>query len=384
VEALQGTLRAVAETLDSTGWAAELYDPEWRVVAYSREWRLLRGDPPEDELGYGLHAVQASMVPAITAGSTPDSRITWLRQNLPRMATSTPGGIQALVAMLTPELREAVGRVAPEPWAPMWSGVVEYVVERLPPARAQYVTTALAAPDGVAGWVTVYGPYAPATVTSLLMRGRLEHFARMASLLQPRRHEAAVLFADIQSSSKLSRHTSTAGWFALVRDFTTAMDDMVIDNGGVVGRHGGDGITAFFLADQLGTRGDACAAALRSGLRMASWTPGDDVPVRPATLSVNVGVHWGGVLYLGQVVSGGRLEVTALGDEVNECARIQETARDGAVLASKPLVERLWPEQAREFGIDPVGVSYTCLSELPTATEKAVRDAGGVPVVALH
>jgi len=56
---------------------------------------------------------------------------------------------------------------------------------------------------------------------------------------------------------------------------------------------------------------------------------------------VSVGVHWGGSLYMGQVVTRGRLEVTALGDEVNECARIQRAASGGAILASKGVLERL-------------------------------------------
>jgi hypothetical protein len=86
---------------------------------------------------------------------------------------------------------------------------------------------------------------------------------------------------------------------------------------------------------------------------------------------------------MGQVVTGGRLEVTALGDEVNECARIQESARDGAVLASKHLIERADPEQARAAGVDPEHVEYTTVAELPGATEKAVRDAGTIPVAAL-
>ena len=100
-------------------------------------------------------------------------------------------------------------------------------------------------------------------------------------------------------------------------------------------------------------------------------------------LKINAGVHWGGALYLGQVVTGGRLEVTALGDEVNECARIQQSARGGALLASKPLVERLDPEHARAAGLDPLTVMYRTVGELPGVTEKAVRDAGGVPVVAV-
>jgi class 3 adenylate cyclase len=83
---------------------------------------------------------------------------------------------------------------------------------------------------------------------------------------------------------------------------------------------------------------------------------------------------------MGQVVTGGRLEVTALGDEVNECARIQETARDGTVLASKALIERLDPEHARRVGIDPDAVAYHTVAEMPGAPDKAVRDAGAIPV----
>jgi class 3 adenylate cyclase len=47
---------------------------------------------------------------------------------------------------------------------------------------------------------------------------------------------------------------------------------------------------------------------------------------------------------MGQVVTGGRLGVTALGDEVNECARMKQTATGGALLASKALIERLDPD----------------------------------------
>ena len=86
---------------------------------------------------------------------------------------------------------------------------------------------------------------------------------------------------------------------------------------------------------------------------------------------------------MGQLVTGGRLEVTALGDEVNEAARIQESARDGNVLASKVLVEHLSDEDARSLGIDPDSVLYRPVSELGSATTKAKRDAGGIPVTVL-
>jgi class 3 adenylate cyclase len=98
---------------------------------------------------------------------------------------------------------------------------------------------------------------------------------------------------------------------------------------------------------------------------------------------MNVGIHWGGTLYMGQVVTGGRLEVTALGDEVNECARIQQSARDGAVLASKALIERLVDGDARRVGINSQEVVYSTLAELPGADAKSIRDAGTLPVTEL-
>ena len=42
-------------------------------------------------------------------------------------------------------------------------------------------------------------------------------FERMARLTEPGRREAAVLFADIQSSGELSRHLSSAAYFRLVQ-----------------------------------------------------------------------------------------------------------------------------------------------------------------------
>jgi class 3 adenylate cyclase len=105
--------------------------------------------------------------------------------------------------------------------------------------------------------------------------------------------------------------------------------------------------------------------------------------IDPDECLVNVGLHWGGTLYMGQLVTGGRLEVSALGDEVNECARIQESVRDGSTLASKSIIEHLDDEDARALGIDPDGVVYRTVAELPGATDKAARDAGAIPVTVL-
>ena len=54
--------------------------------------------------------------------------------------------------------------------------------------------------------------------------------------------------------------------------------------------------------------------------------------------------------------------------------------KPGRGLASKSLVERLHPSDARALGLEPDKIVYTELAEVPTATEKARRDA---PVVAV-
>jgi len=79
----------------------------------------------------------------------------------------------------------------------------------------------------------------------------------------------------------------------------------------------------------------------------------------------------------------GASEVTALGDEVNEAARIQQAAREGAILASKSLVERLNEADAGALGLDPDRASYRAMAELAGGSEKIVRDAGALAVTSV-
>ncbi len=119
---------------------------------------------------------------------------------------------------------------------------------------------------------------------------------------------------------------------------------------GIVVRHAGDGVTAFFLAEDVGSASGAARAAIEAGRAIgaaAATAAGeleqDNGSSAREEVRMNVGVHWGGALYLGQVVTGGRLEVTALGDEVNETARIQR----------RPATALYWPRRACSSGSSP-------------------------------
>src|SRR2546421_682360 len=98
---------------------------------------------------------------------------------------------------------------------------------------------------------------------------------------------------------------------------------------------------------------------------------------------MKVGLHWGGSLYMGQLVPGGRLDVTALGDAVNEAARVQECVERHQTLASKQLLERLSAPDAAALGLDLEKLLYRTVSKLPSASKKAVEDAGTLPVTPL-
>jgi class 3 adenylate cyclase len=90
----------------------------------------------------------------------------------------------------------------------------------------------------------------------------LAHLERMRVVEKPDRRPAAILMADLEASSPLARRLSTAQYFAFGRRFVRAADQCIIDAGGIVGRHAGDGVVAFFLAETEGSESAAARACI--------------------------------------------------------------------------------------------------------------------------
>jgi class 3 adenylate cyclase len=196
------------------------------------------------------------------------------------------------------------------------------------------------------------------------------------------RRPAAILMADLEASSPLARRLSTAEYFAFVRRLVRTVDDCIVDAGGIVGRHAGDGVVAFFLAEMAGSESAAarsCITAARTLRdRLADIAARGEITT--SELSWRFGLHWGATLYIGRILTRGRSEVTALGEEVNETARIEACATSGRTLASKSLIERLDRADAEALGVDTRHTTYTPLADLATATDKARRDAPAIAV----
>src|SRR4029079_14528340 len=95
----------------------------------------------------------------------------------------------------------------------------------------------------------------------------LRHLERMRLVQRPDRRPCAILMADLEASSPLARRLSTDQYFAFGRRLVRAADDCIIDAGGVVGRHAGEGVVAFFLAEIAGSESAAarsCIAAAKA------------------------------------------------------------------------------------------------------------------------
>jgi class 3 adenylate cyclase len=306
---------------------------------------------------------------------------------MPYFADSVPGGPAAFALTVDPRFRALFESVVPRPQPELFTGRFDYVEGDLAPYEVRYLAARLRDSDG-APLATVLLTYMGlrSTLVSLLARGDETMYERMARLVDPARHQAAILFADLQDSGELSRRLPTPRYFQMIRSLATGFDRAVAENGGVVGKHAGDGMTGFFIVDGSVAPATAALGALRTARAVQSWAMDASMPARddlPGSVRINIGLHWGANLYMGQVVPGGRLDVSALGDEVNECARLQETARDGGLFASKAFVELLDPHDAASLDVEVGELLYQPLGRLPGATEKAIRDAGTLAVASL-
>ena len=374
-------LAEAARALEVNDQTGEIIDAGWRLRYVSSELRQMTGVYEDESLGYGRHALARPIILPEVWRSTPESMLGWWRKEAP-FALADRG----LAGDPDPDFERMIGEAhnveAAEP-PPAWALKFETTLPDGSPITVSRLGVRLRRQDGtLAGMLFVYvGGGLRASVQTRLTRGDRGMFERMLRLVEPARRPAAILFADIAGSGPLARRLSTRAYFELIRTMTSQIDRAVIAEQGIIGKHVGDGITAFFLAEQIGGEAAAAQAAIAAAGRIVAAV--ESIDAHGAEVAVRVGLHWGATLMIGQITTDGRLEVTALGDEVNEGARVEESAPPGQIMATKELLERLAPEAAADLGVDLDAIAYEILGELDHVSEKARRDAGGLAVTTL-
>jgi class 3 adenylate cyclase len=383
-------LAAFASALNDAGHWADVFDASWRYVFATDETRRSFGDMGAvTYLPIGSHIFSAEFTQfrvSVHRGGfvLPEYRRAHFLGLGPYLLASTPGGREELRRVVDPEFANLVDELQPEDppaaWAP---SRLSSTVAGLD-AAASYALFRISDAHGhVAGFCSVSKPAAGMSqLAAAVHTADPAHLERMQAVEHADRRPAALLMADVEASSPLARRLSTASYFAFVRRWIRAADQCVVDAGGIVGRHAGDGIVAFFLPETIGSESAAarsCIIAARA-LRDTLSEIAARTEISASELSLRFGLHWGATLYIGRILTAGRSEVTALGDEVNEGARIEGCATGGRMLASKPLIERLNRADADALGIDTGHTTYTQLADLATATDKARRDAPSIAV----
>lgn len=383
-------LAAMARALNETGHWAEIVDPDWRAAYMTDDARRMYGGGVElAPYPLGAHVYSRESVDVQMAWRGGQFPLEIIRKGLehwgPWMLADTAGGREHLRQTVDPRLYDIVDRLEPAELVSTdcyhFRGI--YTAAGAPIPVPIFITRLRNGAGHVAGTLWLAKPaVGMAVLTRITGIGDPRHFERIAAVTKPGRRPAAILFADLESSSSLARRMSTSGYFRLVRRLARAADQSIIDAGGLVGSHAGDGFVGFFLADIVGSESGAAAAGIRAARAVEAAL--EDVAARSELEATDVvvryGLHWGANLFVGQIATGGRTEVTALGDQVNETARIEACATGGRTLASKDAMERLGSDDAAELGIDLERMAYTTLADLTTATEKARRDAPAIPV----
>jgi class 3 adenylate cyclase len=387
--ALEPPLRDWAERFEGMEWSALILDGRWNLQWVSTTLLNFLGVDSSADLGYERNLLEAWTSRAAWLNSaTPESQIELFFELAP-IALKAMGdlGVDAKEA-LGEQFRPLVDQIELAAEAPQfWSSSFEYNDPKdpqLPTYRVNFCSVGMNDSDGASlGLIFIFFIDVNPNLMTLLVRGDQSMHARMARLVDPQPQQAVIVFCDLHESGRLSRELSSTAYFKLVRRLWMGIDGAIASESGIVGKHAGDGASAFFLAEDLGSPSAAAAAAIRAARRIHETSAEVFREAVGSECLMKVGLHWGGSLFMGQLVPGGRLDVTALGDEVNEAARVQECADPGSTLATKQLLERLDPEAAASVGVDLEKTRFTVLSERAELSGKVLRDAGTLAVTEL-
>jgi class 3 adenylate cyclase len=377
-----------AEVMRDTGDWGWVVDTRWNLVYMTDEQRLSFGAGVERvPIVIGERLFGPSMIALSAEWRTgPTLTRSWraLFETSGALALADmPGGKAELESLVDPSLTDMVADLSPSTASAVMGEEVSTGTVAGDPTVVSKVLRIRDTNGELRGTAILYKPTVGMdTLGAMAFERDPGHLERLQTVARARRRPAAILFGDLEGSSGLSRRLSTSNYFAAVRRIVRATDQCVVRAGGVVGRHVGDGVVAFFPVEVFESESAAARACLTAardieaamvGVAERCGLPADDLTMR-------FGLHWGSTVFMGNISTAARSEVTALGDQVNEAARIEACATGGRTLASKDLVERLDLDDADALGLDPDSLSYAQLSDLNTATDKARRDAPAIPV----
>ncbi len=170
-----------------------------------------------------------------------------------------------------------------------------------------------------------------------------------------KRANITILFSDIRGFTTMSEKLSPEAVVAILNPYLDAMTRIIHRHGGTVDKYEGDAIVAFF-GEPVAHR-DHASRAVRAAIEMRSallalkqnWDE-DGVATPTGKFEIGIGIN-SGEAFVGMVGSAQRINYTAIGDNVNLAARIQDLTKNyrWPLIISQSTYEQVRDEFEAEF-----------------------------------
>lgn len=176
---------------------------------------------------------------------------------------------------------------------------------------------------------------------------------------RPHLTQLAVLSADLQGSCKICAELPPEEYFELINEIWSSMESVFRRYYATHGKHVGDGMLYYFLPQPDSNyvmNALRCGIAMRETMREIDdrWTRRKNWVNR---LRLNIGIDEGQE-WFGTYQTPTHLEVTALGDTINNSARLSEFATGGSIWVTKNVFGHVDVDERQRltFGIRRQGV----------------------------
>lgn len=157
---------------------------------------------------------------------------------------------------------------------------------------------------------------------------------QLAPVPAEERRLLTILFTDVVESTSIAERLDPEEWREIVGRLHATVGRIIQSNHGMVAQYLGDGLLAFFGAQDVHERDPEYAIRAALAAQVAVTSLAAAFPRLQPPLQLRIGIHTGLVL-LGEIGSEARKELAATGDAVNLAARLQTAAPPGGTLISQ-------------------------------------------------
>ena len=157
--------------------------------------------------------------------------------------------------------------------------------------------------------------------------------------------ECTVLFSDIREFTSISETLSPDELMAFLNRYMSMMVDIIVENGGMVNKFGGDSLLAVF-GTPLNPAGNHAEQSIRTAQAMFGALDTFNQKENFPLLKIGVGIATGAVV-AGNIGGHERIEYTVIGDTVNLASRLEGKTKE--ISGNTLISEKTYQQASQNF-----------------------------------